>query len=154
MSTGAEEANQEGMLAFAARHFGSLSQQTTDFLCLETVGSPELVLIEGEGFLRMRDYPGATKELVQACARKANVHLRRGLRLTFATDNLIPLRRGYPAASIGYVNEYLVPSNYHKPTDTPENVNFDSVADATRLSYAVAEELASSNALSPSSRSQ
>ena len=154
VSTGAEEANQEGMLAFAARHFGSLPRETTDFLCLETIGSPELVLIEGEGFLRMRDYPAATKELVQACAHEAGVHLRRGLHLTFATDGLVPLRHGYRVASIGSVNEYLVPSNYHKPTDTPENVNFDSVADATRLSYAVAEELASSNALSPPSRSQ
>lgn len=144
VSTGAEEANQEGMLAFAARHFGSLPRQTTDFLCLETVGSPELVVIEGEGFLRMRDYPGAAKELVQVCAQRLGVQLRRGLRLTFATDGLIPLRHGYRVASIGSVNEYLVPSNYHKPTDTPENVEYDSVADATRLSYAVAEELASS----------
>jgi acetylornithine deacetylase/succinyl-diaminopimelate desuccinylase-like protein len=146
VSTGAEEANQEGMLAFAARHFGSLPRDTTDFLCLETIGSPELVMIEGEGFLRMRDYPDSAKELVQACAHKVGVHMRRGLRLTFGTDGLIPLRHGYRVASIGSVNEYLVPSNYHKPTDTPENVRYDSVADATRLSYAVAEELASSNA--------
>jgi Peptidase family M28 len=146
VSTGAEEANQEGMLAFAARHFGSLPRETTDFLCLETIGSPELVLIEGEGFLRMRDYPGAAKDLVHDCAHEVGVHLRRGLRLTFATDGLVPLRHGYRTASIGSVNEYLVPSNYHKPTDTPENVNFDSVADATRLSYAVAEALATSNA--------
>jgi hypothetical protein len=146
VSTGAEEANQEGMLAFAARHFGSLPQESTHFLCLETVGSPELVLIEGEGFLRMRDYPDATKELVYACARENGVHLRRGLRLTFASDGLIPLKAGYPATSIGSVNEYLVPSNYHKPTDTPERVDYDRVVDATRLSYAVAEALASSRA--------
>src|SRR4051794_16639786 len=154
VSTGAEEANQEGMLAFAARHFGSLPRETTQFLCLETVGSPELVLIEGEGFLRMRDYPEDSKELVQACARGAGVHLRRGLRLTFASDGLIPLRHGYAATTIGSVNEYLVPSNYHKPSDTPENVDYDSVADATKLAYAVAEELTAANSRSPSSRSQ
>lgn len=146
VSTGAEEANQEGMLAFAARHFGSLPRESTYFLCLETVGSPELVLIEGEGFLRMRDYTDAGKGLAQAAADRAGVHLRRGLRLTFATDGLIPLRHGYRGASIGSVNEYLVPSNYHKPTDTPENVEYGAVADATRLSYAVAGALASSNA--------
>jgi Zn-dependent M28 family amino/carboxypeptidase len=140
VSTGAEEANQEGMLAFAARHFGSLPRDT-HFLCLDTLGSPELVLIEGEGFLRMRDYPDATKDLVERCASRAGVHLRRGLRLTFATDGLIPLQHGFPTASIGSVNEYLVPSNYHKPTDTPEQVNYERVADATRLSYGVAEAL-------------
>jgi hypothetical protein len=47
-----------------------------------------------------------------------------------------------------------VPSNYHKPTDTPENVDFASVADATKLAYAVVEALTSANAASPPSRSQ
>jgi hypothetical protein len=64
------------------------------------------------------------------------------------------MRHGYWATSIGSVNEYLVPSNYHKPTDTPENVDYDSVADATKLAYAVAEELTAANSRSPSSRSQ
>jgi hypothetical protein len=154
VSTGAEEANQEGILAFAARHCDSLPKETTTFVCLDTLGSPELLLIEGEGFLRMRDYPEAVKELLARSARKAGVHIRRGLRLTFATDALIPLRRGYPTAAIGSVNEYLVPANYHKATDTPDRVDFEQVAGAARLSYAVAEELASSNARSPSSRSQ
>ena len=142
VSTGAEEANQEGMLAFAARHFGALPRASTSFLCLDTVGSPELVLIEGEGFLRMRDYPRAEKELVQACARQARVHLRRGLRFTFATDGLIALRRGYACAAIGSVNRYLVPANYHWPTDTPERVDYESVAGAARLALALASRKA------------
>jgi hypothetical protein len=143
VSTGAEEANQEGILAFAARHFDALPKETTTFVCLDTVGSPELLLIEGEGFLRMRDYPEAIKDLLERCAREAGVHLRRGLRLTFATDGLIPLRHGYPTAAVGSVNEYMVPANYHKPTDTPDRVDYEQVAGAARLSYAVAEELAS-----------
>ena len=69
LSTGSEEANQDGMLAFAERHFGELDRERTTFLCLDTVGSPELVLIEGEGFLRMRDYDAATKDLVEGAAR-------------------------------------------------------------------------------------
>jgi Iap family predicted aminopeptidase len=82
------------------------------------------------------------------------VHLRRGLRLTFASDGLIPLRHGYPTASIGSVNEYLVPSNYHKVTDTPAHVDYDRVADAAKLAYGVAEALASSKAARPSVLSQ
>ena len=109
VSVGAEEANQEGMLAFARRHFAALAREDTTFLCLDTVGSPELVLIEGEGFLRMRDYPGATKELVAEAARERGVPLRRGLWFTFATDGLIPLRAGYPVASVGSVNDTWSP---------------------------------------------
>ncbi|HET6507715.1 MAG TPA: M28 family peptidase [Baekduia sp.] len=134
LSAGAEEANQEGMLAFARRYFGSqLQPDSASFLSLDTVGSPELVLIEGEGFLRMYEYPSAMKERVAAAARGAGVALRRGMRFTFATDGLVPLRRGYQAASIGSVSEHLVPSNYHWPTDTPDRVHYDTVAGAVEI---------------------
>jgi hypothetical protein len=142
LSAGAEESNQEGMIAFARRHFGALSPQSTWFMCFDTVGSPELVLIEGEGFLRMRDYPEDFKSLVAECARDAGVHLRRGLRTTYATDGLIPLRASYPAVSIGSVNELLVPSNYHWPTDTPDRVDYGTVRSALELALRVAQRLA------------
>ena len=70
------------------------------------------------------------------------MHLRRGLRLTFATDGLIPLRASYPAASIGSVNELLLPSNYHWPTDTPERVDYETVESALALALGVARRLA------------
>jgi Zn-dependent M28 family amino/carboxypeptidase len=133
LSAGAEECNQEGMLAFARRHFGRLSPDSTSFLCLDTVGSPELVLIEGEGFLRMYEYPSQQKERVATAARDAGIHVRRGIRFTFATDGLIPLRQGYQVASIGSVTEYLVPANYHWPTDTADNVDYASVARSVEI---------------------
>jgi hypothetical protein len=133
LSAGAEEANQEGMLAFGRRHFGSLSPERTSFLCLDTVGSPDLVLIEGEGFLKMFEYPSHQKERVAAAAHDAGVRLRRGMRFTFATDGLVPLRQGYEVASIGSMTEHLIPSNYHWPTDTAENVDYGSVADAVEI---------------------
>jgi hypothetical protein len=142
LSTGAEESNQEGMIAFARRHFGQLPPKSTWFMCLDTVGSPELILIEGEGFLRMRDYQEDFKSLLSECAREAGVHLRRGLRTTYATDGLIPLRASYPTVSIGSVNEYLVPSNYHWPTDTPDRVDYGTVASAVALALQVAQRLA------------
>jgi hypothetical protein len=131
LSAGAEEANQEGMLAFARRHFARLPRERTTFLCLDTVGSPELVLIEGEGFLRMYEYPSAQKERVASAARDAGVQLRRGMRFTFATDGLVPLRRGYQVASLGSVTEHLMPANYHWPTDIAANVDYRSVAAAS-----------------------
>jgi hypothetical protein len=121
------------MLAWARRHLHRHPPERTSFLCLDTVGSPELVLIEGEGFLRMYPYPAEQKERVAAAAREAGVHVRRGLHFTFATDALVPLRRGYQVAAVGSVTEYLVPSNYHWPTDTADNVDYGSVADAVEL---------------------
>ena len=56
LSTGSEESFMEGMQAFGRRHFGELDRDTTEFVCLECVGSPELCVVEGEGMLRMRYY--------------------------------------------------------------------------------------------------
>jgi Zn-dependent M28 family amino/carboxypeptidase len=142
LSTGSEEANQDGMLAYARRHFGQLDRERTRFLCLDTVGSPELVLIEGEGFLKMRDYDAGMKDLVEDAARAAGVHVRRGLRFTFATDALIPLRQGFRVAGLGSVNEWLVPTNYHAATDTPENVHLRSVEETVDVVLGVAERAA------------
>ena len=64
VSTGSEEGFMEGMQAFARRHFASLPPDRTHVVCVDTVGSPHLTLIEGEGMLRMRDYPDDFKQLV------------------------------------------------------------------------------------------
>jgi acetylornithine deacetylase/succinyl-diaminopimelate desuccinylase-like protein len=142
VSTGAEEGFMEGMQAFARRHFPSLPPERTHVVCVDTVGSPQLTLIEGEGMLRMREYPDDFKALVSECAAEAGVELGRGLRFRNATDGLIALRAGYPTAAIGSVTHLKVPANYHWPTDTAENVNHDRVDDAVTLCTALARRLA------------
>jgi hypothetical protein len=143
LSTGSEESYMEGMQGFGRRHFPELDKATTTFVCLDTVGSEtELVLVEGEGMVVMNDYPEDVKEMMMRAAERAGVHLRRGLKLRFATDGLIALKAGYPTAAIGSCDRYKLPSNYHKPTDTAANVNFDLVEDAAKLSEAFIRELA------------
>ena len=142
VSTGSEEGFMEGMQAFARRHFPELPPERTHVVCVDTVGSPHLTLIEGEGMLRMRDYPDDFKDLVEACANESGVELRRGLRLRNATDGLIALRAGYPTTAIGSVTHLKVPANYHWPTDTAENVDHGSVSDAVTLCTTIARKLA------------
>jgi hypothetical protein len=142
VSTGSEEAFMEGMQAFARRHFPDLLPERTHVVCVDTVGSPQLTLIEGEGMLRMRDYPNDFKSFVSECADDSGVELSRGLRLRNATDGLIALRAGYPTVAIGSVTELKVPSNYHWPTDTAENVDHERVSDAVTLCTAIAQRLA------------
>ena len=154
VSTGSEESFMEGMQAFARRHFPTLPPDRTHVVCVDTVGSPQLTLIEGEGMLRMRDYPDDFKELVADCAREAGVELGRGLRFRNATDGLIALRAGYPTATIGSVTELKVPANYHWPTDTAENVDHARVGDAVTLCTAIARRLAARYALASSGSSR
>ena len=89
VSTGSEESHMEGMRAFARRHFSSLDPATTTVVCLDTVGSDsELVLVEGEGMIRIHDYPDEVKGLVDRAARRAGVRLRRGLQLRVEHEQL------------------------------------------------------------------
>ena len=137
VSTGAEEANQEGMLAFGRRHFASLPRETTTFLALEMLGSGRLTLVEGEGFLRMYDYPEAFRDELAAAAESVGLPLQRGLRTTYASDALIPRRSGYQCGMLCSLDEYMLPSEYHKPTDTPDRLDWDCVADGARVTEAL-----------------
>jgi acetylornithine deacetylase/succinyl-diaminopimelate desuccinylase-like protein len=133
LSTGSEESFMEGMQAFARRHFPVLPRETTEFVCVECVGSPELCVVEGEGMLRMRDYPERSRQLLAAAGEAAAVPLRRGLRTVAATDALIALRAGYPTCTLGGVDETKFPSNYHWPTDTPDNLSWESLDGAAAV---------------------
>ena len=142
VSTGSEESFMEGMRGFARRHFPQLPPERTEVICLDSVGSPELILIEGEGMLRMRDYTPELRERIAALAAGAGVRLRRRLRLGLATDGLIALKAGYPTAAIGSVTKYKLPLNYHSPRDTAEALHYETVRDAAVLCEALVREAA------------
>jgi hypothetical protein len=141
VSAGAEEALQEGIRAFAVRHFDELPTSSTWFVNLDTVGSGRLVLLEGEGPVRMRDYDRRFKDLVAACAASEEIPLLRGLRSRNSTDGTIPARAGYPTATLVSVDDRKLLPHYHLPSDLPEHVRYDSVAAAVRLVTAVARRL-------------
>ncbi|MEA2406096.1 MAG: hypothetical protein QOE69_215 [Thermoleophilaceae bacterium] len=130
LSTGSEEAFMEGMQGFGRRHFGALDRRTTEFVCLECVGSPHLCVVEGEGMLRMRDYPEASREALARAGAAAGVELLRDLRTVAATDALIALRAGYPTCTLGGVDDTKFPSNYHWPSDVPDNLDWSSIEGA------------------------
>jgi acetylornithine deacetylase/succinyl-diaminopimelate desuccinylase-like protein len=133
LSTGAEEGFMEGMQAFGRRHFPSLPRATTEFVCLECLGSPQLCVVEGEGMLRMRYYDERSRGALAAAAATAGVELKRGLRTVAATDGLISLRAGYPTCTLGGVDETKFPANYHWPTDTPDNLCWGSIEGAVAV---------------------
>ena len=141
VSAGAEETLQEGIRGFAEKHFGELPTDSTWFLNVDAVGSPELTLLEGEGPFRMREYTEEFKDLVARAADRAGVPLRRGMRARTSTDGVVPLRAGYPTATLVSINEYKSIDNYHWPTDVPDNVNLLTVEQALRLADAVLGEL-------------
>jgi Zn-dependent M28 family amino/carboxypeptidase len=130
VSTGSEESFSEGMQAFGDRHFGSLDRDRTEFVCLECLGGSELIVLEGEGMLRMRDYPLAMREELAKAAADGGVAIARGLRTVAATDALISLLAGYPTVTLASVDETKLPRNYHWPNDTPDALDWQTIEDA------------------------
>ena len=141
VSCGSEEVLQGGIHGFAERHFPALPPESTWVVNHDSVGSPHLALIEGEGPFVMEDFEPAFKDLVEETAEQSGIELRRGLRARLSTDAVIPHRGGYPVANFVSVNAWKAVSNYHWPTDVPENVDYSTVADAAELTLRIAERL-------------
>ncbi len=133
LSTGSEESFMEGMQAFGRRHFPELDRATTEFVCLECVGSPHLCIVEAEGMLRMRHYTESSRDALERAGRDAGVELTRGLRTVAATDALIALRAGYPTCTLGAVDDTKFPAEYHWSTDVPDNLTWSSIDGAVEV---------------------
>jgi hypothetical protein len=130
LSTGSEESFSEGMQAFGERHFGELERDRTEVVCLECLGGERLIVLEGEGMLRMRDYPIEMREELARAAARARVRIARGVRTVGATDALIALRAGYRCVTLASVEETKLPLNYHWPSDVPSALHWQTIEDA------------------------
>ncbi len=139
VSCGAEETLQDGVRAFLARHRHELQPDGTWFVNLDTVGSPHLVMLEGEGPVWMEDYAGPwLRDLLAARAQSLDIDLERGFRARASTDSVIPSRAGYPIATLLSITDWRSPANYHLRSDVPANLDYATVADAARLVYELA----------------
>jgi hypothetical protein len=141
LSVGSEESFSEGIKAFGERHFPSLPRESTFFLCLESIGSPHLLALRAEGFLKLHDYPPRSLAFIDGLAEELGIWLYPNLRLHNGTDGLEPLAAGYETAVIAGCTDLKQPANYHWWHDLAENVDFGTVADGVRLSEAAIRRL-------------
>jgi hypothetical protein len=141
LSVGSEESFSEGIKAFGERHFDELPRESTFFLCLESIGSPHLLVLRGEGFLKMREYPPRSLALMDGLAEELGIDLFPNLRLRSGTDGLEPLAAGYETAVLCSCTDLKQPANYHWWHDLAENVNFDTIAAGIDLSEAAIRRL-------------
>jgi hypothetical protein len=143
VSCGSEEVLQGGIHGFVEHRLRKLDPKSTFVLNLDTVGSPELILLEGEGTMVMEDYHlRSFRDRVAEAAARARIPLRRGMRARSSTDAVIPSRAGYPTATIASMDRAKALSNYHQMSDVPENLVYRTVAQALAICEALARELA------------
>jgi len=134
LSVGSEESFSEGMKAFGEHHFPKLPRESTLFLCLESTGSPHLLVLRGEGFLKMREYSPRSLALLDDLAEELGIRLYPNLRTRSGTDGLESLAAGYETAVIASCTDLKQPANYHWWHDLAENVDFNTVANGIHLS--------------------
>lgn len=134
LSTGSEESFSEGMKAFGERHFPELPRESTFFLCLESIGSPHLLALRGEGFLKMHEYPPRALAFIDGLAEEMGIWLYPNLRLHNGTDGLESLAAGYETVALCGCTDLKQPANYHWWHDLAENVEFGTVENAIQLS--------------------
>jgi hypothetical protein len=142
LSTGSEESNSEGMQEYGRAHFAELPRESTDVIALECLGSGTVTVAESEGFLVPHHYDAGLKDLATACAGRLGVEVRRGLHIVFASDAQIALHAGYRAMTLAASDELKLPANYHKPTDTADNLDLDCLDDAVDVLEATVRALA------------
>jgi hypothetical protein len=142
VSTGGEEALEEGMQGFARDWWPKLPRETTQVLVVDTVGSPHLTMPEREGMLRFYAYDDALKDTVERAAAGVGVTIGRGLNFSFSSDAGIAVRDGYRSAMLGSIDHRKSPSNYHWPSDHADNVVYDTVVDAVRAVDATVRAIA------------
>jgi Zn-dependent M28 family amino/carboxypeptidase len=130
LSAGAEESFEEGSQAFLRRHAAELPPDRTRVIAIDSVGSPRLLLVEGEGMLQHVEYDVDLKDTIEAAARAAGVEITREHWLSFGSDALAGLRAGYRSVLVAAFDDLKLPANYHWPTDVPDNVDFETIAQA------------------------
>jgi hypothetical protein len=141
LSTGSEESFSEGMKAFGERHFPELPRASTFFLCLEALGSDHLLVLRGEGFLKMNEYPPRALAFMDRLAAEEGVWLYPNLRIRNGTDGLEALAAGYETAVLCSCNDLKQAANYHWPTDTSDNISYDTLERAINLCQAAVQRL-------------
>ena len=141
LSTGSEESFSEGMKAFGERHFEALPRESTFVLCLETLGATHLLALQGEGFLKMRDYPPRALAFVEGVAEELDIWLYPNLRTYNGTDGLEPRVAGYETVPLCSCTDQKQPGRYHWPNDVAAHVNFETLERAIEIADSATRRL-------------
>ena len=137
---GSEESGMGGMRAFLDGE--ELDPRSTLVLGFDSMGSGEVVLLESEaGPVTKVRYREADLDLADRGTRRAGEPELRRFGLGAWTDPALAVHRGIPAISL----LSLEPgggriTNYHRMSDTAENVDYRCVARSVRIAAGIAEE--------------
>ena len=132
VTPGCEESGMEGMRAFLAAH--RLDPARTLVLCLDTLGCGRPIVLRAEHALLRHSYAAADLALVPAGVERWTIG--------GWTDAIQARFAGLRTVSLLSIGPKGVFTHYHRPDDTPDNVDWASVEACVEVAVAVAEAFA------------
>ena len=140
LATGCEETGLRGALAFIKEKREELEEKETYVLCLDGFGYGNLHYFTADGILKATPYDKKLTELARELAEEKYPGTEPFVCRVF-TDGLAFSVRGFRAITFGSLDKDKIIENYHWRTDTPENVDFESVEKAPEFVEAFVERL-------------
>ena len=136
--TDCEEVGLGGAAAWVAAHREELDPASTLVVSLDTLGSGEPAVVSRDGALSA-SFSRATQAWADRGALRAAVAPPRRIDLIAPTDGSPANHAGlYTLSLVSCAPDGTLGPHYHQPSDTPENVDYDSVEQCTRLAAGVA----------------
>jgi len=146
LAPGCEESGMGGMADFLDRHRAELDPPTTFVLGLDTLGAGEPIVARAEGALLPHAYRDEDNDLVDAGARAIGAAPPERWRIAAYTDPILAVFAGLPTVSMLSIGPDGRYTNYHRPTDLPEHVDFACVERCLDLAEATARAFAARHA--------
>ena len=133
-----EEVGLGGFAAWIDAHRDELQPASTLVVSLDTLGSGEPAVVSRDGAVTST-YSRDTHGWADRGALRSAVPPPRRVDLIASTDAIVAQHAGLRALSLVSVDEDgALGPDYHRPTDTPDKVDYASVEQCTRLAAGVA----------------
>jgi peptidase M28-like protein len=140
LAPGCEESGMGGTAAWLRAHAAELDPERTLVMSLDTLGSGTPIVLEAEATLLAHAYRPRDVELAEAGAARAGVPPPERWRAGAWTDAILARFAGLPAVSLLSVGPDGLYTEWHRPTDTPDRVDYESVEHAARIAAGTARE--------------
>jgi hypothetical protein len=141
LATGCEEGLLGGMSAFLDQHHAEVAGRRPFFLNLEMLGTSKPIYLDTEGLVSSTRMQPEPLSLVAEVAREPEFEDVEGISWPLSTDALVAHHHGFPAVCVMSMTPDGEIPNYHWHSDTPENINVDSLGRCYRYLRRIIQRL-------------
>ena len=141
LATGCEEGIEGGIHDFLARHRADLEGRQPFFLNLEMLGAGQPAYSQAEGHITSFQMQPEAISLVAEVAQEPEFRGVEGMTSPAQSDALAAHHYGFPAITVMSQAPDGQGPHYHWPSDTPENVDVDSLGRCYRYLRRIIERL-------------